>query len=86
MSTVDKIVKAMRENQKGVKFSDCLKVCKYYFEEFGEMRISGSHHIFHTPWEGDPRINIQDRKGFVAQYQVRQVLNAIGRLEGDSRV
>ena len=86
MPPVAKIVDAMRKNQKNVRFSDCLKVCGYYFERFGEMRTNGSHHIFQTPWEDDPRINLQNRKGLVAPYQVRQVLKAIERLEGGHRV
>jgi len=49
---------------------------------FGKPRHSGSSHlIFKTPWPGDPRVNIQDAKGKVKPYQVRQVLLAIDRLE-----
>jgi hypothetical protein len=33
------------------------------------------------PWEGDPRINIQNDKGMAKVYQVRQVLAAIEKLE-----
>ena len=41
-----------------------------------------SHLIFKTPWQGDPRINIQEDKGKAKAYQVRQVLLAIDKLEG----
>jgi len=34
------------------------------------------------PWQGDPRINIQDASGKAKPYQVRQVLQAIDKLEG----
>jgi len=27
-----------------------------------------------TPWQGDPRVNIQNDKGMAKPYQVRQVL------------
>jgi len=32
------------------------------------------------PWQGDPRINIQNAKGKAKAYQVKQVLLAIERL------
>jgi hypothetical protein len=35
------------------------------------------------PWQGDPRINIQNRKGKAKAYQVKQVLLAIERLGVD---
>lgn len=75
-----KILRNMSENPKGVRFSDLRKVCEYFF---GEPRRSGSsHHVFKTPWPGDPRVNIQANKGKAKPYQVRQVLNAIRLLEG----
>jgi hypothetical protein len=33
------------------------------------------------PWAGDPRVNIQSKKGVANAYQVKQVLLAIDRLE-----
>ena len=37
-----------------------------------------------TPWPGDPRVNIQRGKdGNAKAYQVRQVLDAIARLEAE---
>jgi hypothetical protein len=60
------------------KFSELLKICEGCF---GEYRISGSHYIFKTPWQGDPRINLQKGRGSSAKpYQVRQVLNALRKL------
>ena len=38
--------------------------------------------MFKMPWQGDPRINIQDASGKAKPYQVRQVLQAIDKLEG----
>jgi hypothetical protein len=32
------------------------------------------------PWQGDPRVNIQNDKGKAKAYQVRQVVMAIERL------
>jgi hypothetical protein len=77
MKAVDKIVEEMRGNPKGVKFGDLCKVCDYYL---GKARTKGSHRIYKTPWQGDPRINIQDDKGRAKAYQVRQVLKAIDKL------
>ncbi len=68
----------MRRNPKGVSFNDLCKVCDHFF---GEARqTSGSHRIYRTPWQGDPRVNIQNDKGMAKAYQVRQVLKAIERL------
>jgi hypothetical protein len=67
------------EKAKSVKFSQLLKICE---EFFGNYRVSGSHHIFKTPWQGDPRINLQKGKGSNAKpYQVRQVLSALRKLK-----
>ncbi len=68
----------MHRNPKGVGFNDLCKVCDHFF---GEARqTSGSHRIYKTPWQGDPRVNIQNDKGMAKAYQVRQVLKAIERL------
>ena len=79
MKAIEKIVEQMRVNPKDVKFRDLCKVCDYYF---GEPRQKGSHRIYRTPWQGDPRINIQDDNGKAKAYQVRQVLQAIEKLGG----
>lgn len=69
----------MRANPVGVRYSDLMKVCVYYF---GDPRQHGSSHaVFKTPWPGDPRVNIQSDKGKAKAYQVRQVLHAIMKLE-----
>jgi len=74
---IEKIIEQMRENPKNVKFADVCKVCDHYF---GEARSTGSHRIYRTPWQGDPRINIQNSGGRAKAYQVRQVLQAIEKL------
>ena len=81
MSSIEKIVEQMRRNPNNVKFADVCKVCEFYFGEFGEPRQEGSHVIYKTPWQGDPRINVQNDKGKAKAYQVRQVLKAIEKLE-----
>ncbi|MDY0270586.1 toxin HicA [Trichloromonas sp.] len=55
------LIARMRENPGGVRFTDLCKVCDYFF---GQARqTSGSHRVYKTPWIGDPRVNIQNRKG-----------------------
>ena len=79
MAKVEDIVEKMRHNPKGIKFQDLCKVCDIYF---GESRQKGSsHRIYKTPWQGDPRVNIQNDNGMAKAYQVKQVLKAIERLE-----
>ena len=79
MAKIDDILTQMKENFRDVRFNDLCKVCDHFF---GEPRQSGSsHRIYKTPWQGDPRINIQNHKGKAKAYQVKQVLLAIDRLE-----
>jgi hypothetical protein len=62
---------------KNTKFAELLQICTKYF---GNPRIRGSHHIFKTPWQGDPRINIQKDGNMAKEYQVKAVMRAIERL------
>lgn len=72
----------MRVNPRNVRYDDLVKVCEHYF---GPPRTSGgSHAVFKTPWHGDPRVNVQNDHGHAKAYQVRQVLAAIDKQEGDS--
>ncbi len=67
-------------NPRNVKFDELLKICNQYF---GEPRIKGSHHIFKTPWKGDPRINIQKDGKMAKPYQVKLVIEALKKLGVD---
>jgi hypothetical protein len=79
MAKIDEIILKMKQNPKEIRFSDLCKVCDHFF---GEPRKSGSsHRVYRTPWQGDPRINIQNKKGKAKSYQVKQVLLALDRLE-----
>jgi hypothetical protein len=79
MSKIEDILAQMKRNPKGVRFGDLCKVCNHFF---GKARQGGSsHRVYKTPWQGDPRVNIQSKKGKARAYQVRQVLKAIERLE-----
>jgi hypothetical protein len=84
MPKIADLIAKMKHTPKGISFQDLCKVCEYYF---GEARQTGSsHRIYKTPWQGDPRVNIQNDKGMAKAYQVRQVLKAIERLEEERNV
>jgi hypothetical protein len=79
MAKIDDIPAQMKRKPKDVKFADLCKVCENIFGE--PRRSASSHRIYKTPWQGDPRINIQNHKGKAKAYQVRQVLLALEKLE-----
>ena len=84
MPKITDIVDDMKRNPKGIRFQDLCKVCDHYF---GEARQTGSsHRVYKTPWQDDPRVNIQNDKGKAKAYQVKQVLKAIERLEAEGHV
>jgi len=81
VASVEKLLAQMRSAPKGVRFADLVKVCDKYF---GKPRQEGtSHRVYRMPWQGDPRVNIQNDHGKAKPYQVRQVLAAIEKLEGE---
>jgi hypothetical protein len=84
MPKITDILADMKRNPKGIRFQDLCKVCDHYF---GEARQDGSsHRVYKTPWQGDPRVNIQNDKGRAKAYQAKQVLKAIERLEAEGYV
>jgi hypothetical protein len=79
MAKIDDILAQMKRKPKDVRFADLCKVCENFF---GKPRKSASsHRVYRTPWQGDPRINIQNYKGKAKAYQVKQVLLALEKLE-----
>jgi hypothetical protein len=75
---LDEAIRELEANPKDVRFSHLLKIC---VEFFGAYRTIGSHHIFKTRWQGDPRINLQEEGRRAKRYQVRQVISALKRLK-----
>ncbi|MFC6674137.1 toxin HicA [Marinobacterium aestuariivivens] len=70
----------MRDNPKGIRYIDAVRVVTHYFGE--PRRSGGSHTIFKTPWPGDPRVNLQSGKNGKAKvYQIKQLLSAIDQLQ-----
>ena len=81
MADSNAILAQMRNNPKGIRFNDLCRVCDHYF---GVPRQRGtSHRIYRMPWQGDPRVNIQNDKGMAKTYQIKQVLKAIERLQNE---
>jgi hypothetical protein len=81
MARLEEIIADMRRNPHGIRFLDLCRLCDFFF---GKARQGGSsHRLYKTPWQGDPRVNIQNDKGIAKPYQVRQVLRAIDRLEAE---
>ena len=79
MTKIDELIALMQQNSKDVRFSELCRICDYFFGEPRQKK--SSHRIYKTPWQGDPRVNIQNNKGKAKAYQVRQVLLAIEKLE-----
>ncbi|MFO8083427.1 MAG: toxin HicA [Desulfobacterales bacterium] len=79
MTKINDMLEKIRRNPKDVRYSDLCKICDHFFGEPRQKK--NSHRIYRTPWEGDPRVNIQNAKGNAKTYQVKQVLLAIEKLE-----
>jgi hypothetical protein len=71
-------ISELEHNEEDVRFARLIAICE---EFFGEYRTARSHHIFKTPWRGDPRINLQQEKRRAKAYQVRQVVKALKKLQ-----
>lgn len=84
MSSLQKTLENMENSPQNVRFSDLSKVCAQYF---GDPRNKGtSHHVYKTPWQGDPRVNIQKSKnGKAKPYQIKQVLAAIRKIDAQAK-
>lgn len=82
MGRAAKIMARCKRNPSDVKFTDLLWLCQ---QHFGDPRTAGSHYVFRTPWQGDPRVNLQvTGNGKAKWYQVKAVLKALSRLEGET--
>ena len=79
MVKTEKTIERMRRSPQNVRFDDLAKVCS---DHFGEPRQDGtSHKVYRTPWQGDPRVNIQ--RGKDGNAKAYQVLEAIATLEAE---
>ncbi|MCT7953417.1 type II toxin-antitoxin system HicA family toxin [Ancylothrix sp. C2] len=69
-----KILDKALAGSKNIKFSEMVMLIEAF--GFSLARISGSHHIFTHPQIREI-VNIQNKKGEVALYQVRQFLSLV---------
>ncbi len=81
MADLNDILARMRCNPAGIRFADLCRVCDKYFGPARQR--NSSHRVYKTPWQGNPRVNIQNAKGKAKAYQVRQVIKAIERLQNE---
>ncbi len=79
MAKIDDLLIKVQRNPKDVRFSELCKICDHFSGEPRQKK--SSHRIYKTPWQGDPRKNIQNDKGKTKIYQIKQVLLAIENLE-----
>ena len=79
MDRVSNTLAEMRRNPKNIRYADLKSVCSHFFGN--PRQESSSHAVYKMPWQGDPRINIQNNKGKGKEYQVKQALRAIDRLQ-----
>ena len=76
---IDDAIAALSSNPRGIRFNALVRICDDFF---GEPRQKGtSHRVYKMPWQGDPRVNIQNHRGMAKPYQVRQVIKALERLQ-----
>jgi len=79
MADIQKILVKMRLSPFNVRFGDVCRVCDHYFGE--PRQKSTSHRIYKVSWIYPPLINVQNFKGKAKDYQVRQVLDAVDKME-----
>jgi len=73
----------MQRSPQNVRFDDLAKVCADHFGETPGRTAPRTRNTKH-PGKGDPRVHIQRGKdGNAKAYHVRQVLDAIARLEAE---
>ncbi|WP_018296646.1 hypothetical protein [Corynebacterium lubricantis] len=85
MARIEKILQQLQSSEHNVRYQDLEKVCDHFFERrpsASSKKKGTSHRTYKTPWVGDPRVNIQEgRNGKAKPYQVRQVLQAIEKIQ-----
>ena len=72
------LVARMQASPTNIRFAEACKVADHFF---GPARQTGTiHRIWRTPWQGDPRVNMQNDHGKAKACQVRRLVDAIERL------
>lgn len=78
MSSRDKLLNAIRNNPKDVRFDDACKVAGWL--GFDRKGGKGSHRAFQRPGEATA-LNFQNHKGKIPVYQARQLIAMIDKYE-----
>ena len=78
MVRINRLVTQLEDQPQTASFSDLAKVCDYYFGRPSQKSVSQL--VYRTPWQKDPYVNIQNKQGKAALYQVKRVLVAIAQL------
>jgi hypothetical protein len=66
MTRMEELLVEMRRTPQSIRFHDLCRVCDFFF---GKARQGGSsHRVYKTPWQGDPRVNIQNDKEMAKPY------------------
>jgi len=79
MTRREKLLAAIRNNPRGVRFGDACKAA----ELIGFVRAGGkgSHSVYAKA--GEPTIlNFQNRDGYIPPYQARQLIEMLDKYEG----
>ena len=80
VSRFNKLIEAIRNNPKDVRFDDACKVARKL--GFSGEGGSGSHRAYSRP--GEPSgLNFQDRGGKIPAYQARQLIVMIDKYEDE---
>jgi len=79
MTRRDKLLAAIRNNPKDVRFADACKAA----ETIGFVRTGGKGSHVAYARAGEPTIlNFQNRNGYVPPYQARQLIEMLDKYEG----
>ena len=77
----EKLLTAIRNNPKAVRFEDACKIAEWL--GFRHKGGQGSHRAFGRPDEPD-LLNFQSRNGFIPPYQARQLIKMMDKYGGQN--
>jgi hypothetical protein len=78
MSKLEKLITAIKNNPKGVRFTDACKIAELL--GFHHKGGQGSHRVFGREDE-TKLLNFQNRDGLIPSYQARQLIEMIDKYE-----
>ena len=80
MSKIEKLIDAIRNNPKDVRFEDACKIAELL--GFIGKGGKGSHHAYSKP--GEPiGLNFQNKNGKITVYQAKQLIDMLDRYEDE---